>query len=263
MDAVKIGNYISFCRKAKGYTQASLARELYITDKAVSKWERGLSVPDISLIEPLSNALGVSVAELLNGESLQESNITKDVASKLISESNRLYSILEQKKHKRICIVLLALIILIAAFIPIAYNYHSQQEKLSIASSSFHSSCDSIVEIYDGLTDENRNALTVLTETEYTNAIFCIGATDSNLFELEKFMQDYTDICDISSKLRETNKKIYEIISNSEYTDGEYHIKDISQYDKQISVFYEEYHSLLDSYEIIRQNASLDGKKAF
>ena len=68
MDMQKIGSFIAEERKAKSFTQKELAAMLNITDKAVSKWERGLSLPDISMLKPLSECLGVSVTELLNGE---------------------------------------------------------------------------------------------------------------------------------------------------------------------------------------------------
>lgn len=57
-------------RKAKGYTQKKLAEKLFVSDKAVSKWERGLSMPDISLLMPLADILGVSVTELLEARRL-------------------------------------------------------------------------------------------------------------------------------------------------------------------------------------------------
>lgn len=55
-------------RKSQKLTQKDLAEKLKITDKAVSKWERGISCPDISLLVPLAQALGVTTSELLNGE---------------------------------------------------------------------------------------------------------------------------------------------------------------------------------------------------
>lgn len=63
----KIGKFISELRKSKGLTQKDLAEQMGVTDKAVSKWERGQSYPDISLIIPLSELFGVTANELLNG----------------------------------------------------------------------------------------------------------------------------------------------------------------------------------------------------
>lgn len=68
MDNVKIGNFIKLLRKKKKMTQRELADKLGITDRAVSRWERAIGCPDISLLESLADILGVSVLELLKGE---------------------------------------------------------------------------------------------------------------------------------------------------------------------------------------------------
>ena len=64
----KIGKYIRKKRIEKGMTQQQLAEKIQVTEKAVSRWETGRGVPDISLLEPLAEELHVSVTELLNGE---------------------------------------------------------------------------------------------------------------------------------------------------------------------------------------------------
>lgn len=77
-----IGKFIAQLRKEKKMTQKELANQLHITDKAVSKWERGLSCPDISLLNPIADILGVTTSELLNGQkNEQPSNeqISKDI----------------------------------------------------------------------------------------------------------------------------------------------------------------------------------------
>ena len=61
----KFGEFIAQLRKEKGYTQKQLAQKLYISDKAVSKWETGVSIPDTALLIPLAQLLDVSVTELL------------------------------------------------------------------------------------------------------------------------------------------------------------------------------------------------------
>lgn len=67
MDAKTLGAFIAGCRKEMGFTQAELAMKLNVTDKAVSRWERGIGFPDISLIEPLSCALNKNVSDLMTG----------------------------------------------------------------------------------------------------------------------------------------------------------------------------------------------------
>ena len=78
MDAKKFGSFIAATRKESNMTQMDLARKLQVTDKAVSKWERGLGFPDINTIEPLADALGVSVLEIMRSERIAETAITSD-----------------------------------------------------------------------------------------------------------------------------------------------------------------------------------------
>lgn len=74
MDQLKIGKFIAECRKQKKLTQMQLAERLNITDKAISKWERGLAMPDTSIMLELCDILGVSVNELLYGEKIEMEN---------------------------------------------------------------------------------------------------------------------------------------------------------------------------------------------
>ena len=71
MDLKKIGKFIQGCRHKKNLTQEQLAEKLSITDRAVSKWERGLSLPDAGIMLELCNILGITVNELLNGEKIE------------------------------------------------------------------------------------------------------------------------------------------------------------------------------------------------
>ena len=68
MDQLKIGKFIAECRKQQSLTQAQLAEKLHITDKAISKWERGIAMPDSSIMLELCSILGISVNEMLSGE---------------------------------------------------------------------------------------------------------------------------------------------------------------------------------------------------
>lgn len=68
IDKQRFGEFITALRKERNLTQKELAQRLYLSDKAVSKWERGLSLPDVTLLIPLSEALGVTVTELLQAQ---------------------------------------------------------------------------------------------------------------------------------------------------------------------------------------------------
>lgn len=74
MDQRKIGKFIAEQRKSKNLTQMQLAEKLGITDKAISKWERGIAMPDTAIMLELSEILGISVNELLNGEKINMEN---------------------------------------------------------------------------------------------------------------------------------------------------------------------------------------------
>ena len=79
MNTYITGNTIRKLREDKGMTQLQLAERIGVSDKAVSKWETSKGLPDISLIEPLSQALGVSVMELMSGETVMNKNISSNI----------------------------------------------------------------------------------------------------------------------------------------------------------------------------------------
>lgn len=85
MDKDKIGRFIAFCRKEKGLTQASLAEKLFVTDRAVSRWETGKSMPDSSIMLELCNILGINVNELLTGEKIEKTNYNKQAEKNLLN----------------------------------------------------------------------------------------------------------------------------------------------------------------------------------
>ena len=70
MNQMKTGQFIAQCRKEKGLTQFQLGERLGITDRAVSKWERGLSLPDASIMQELCDILDITINELFTGERL-------------------------------------------------------------------------------------------------------------------------------------------------------------------------------------------------
>ena len=111
MDIIKIGKFIANCRKEKKLTQEQLAEKLYITDRAVSKWERGLSLPDADKMLDLCNILDINVNELLNGEKIDMKDYEKK-NEKLLLEMARQ----EEQKNKRIMLDMLVLTITACIF---------------------------------------------------------------------------------------------------------------------------------------------------
>ena len=97
MNLIKIGKFIADCRKEKNITQEQLAEKLYITDRAVSKWERGLSLPDADKMLELCNILNINVNELLNGEKISMEDYNKKTEELLIELAEQ-----EEIKNKKI-----------------------------------------------------------------------------------------------------------------------------------------------------------------
>ena len=85
MDQQKIGTFISECRKEKGLTQAQFAEKLGVSDKSVSRWENGRTMPDMSLYEDICGILGVQVSELLYARKMEDQEkITQGERSALV-----------------------------------------------------------------------------------------------------------------------------------------------------------------------------------
>lgn len=102
IDKELFGKFVAEQRKAKGYTQKDLAEKLFVSDKAVSKWERGLSMPDISLLIPLADILEVSVPELLEGHKLdQTSGMDAGEVEFLVKKALSLSEETPEKKRER------------------------------------------------------------------------------------------------------------------------------------------------------------------
>lgn len=87
MNKEKFGEFVSELRKEKGMTQQELGDKLHLTNKAISKWERGLSFPDVCTLQDIAQALDVSVLELLNGERNTEAAILNDDANRIIENT--------------------------------------------------------------------------------------------------------------------------------------------------------------------------------
>ena len=111
MDQERIGKFIAELRKEKNLTQEQLAEKLGITDRAISKWENGRGMPDLSLMKPLCNELGITINELLSGEKLDK----KDYQDKFEENILKTINYTDKKINKiklifKICIGFILLI---------------------------------------------------------------------------------------------------------------------------------------------------------
>ena len=128
MDVQKTGRLIAQARKERGLTQRELAKRLHISDRAVSKWERGLNLPEAALFEPLCQALGITVTELLRGERAEAS---VPVLEQAVDEAVALAGAQERgkKRYWRVILVLLALLAAASVLIgrPMWEDYYQRQ----------------------------------------------------------------------------------------------------------------------------------------
>lgn len=121
MDPNKTGRMISERRKTLNMTQKELAKKLYITDKAISKWERGLSFPDIATLIPLTEILNINLYDLLKGESMKKDEVEQTL-KETIEYSNKEIKKTKQKYIKIIISIFVVFILLLFTYL-FAKNY--------------------------------------------------------------------------------------------------------------------------------------------
>ena len=108
MDLIKIGKYIAGKRKSLGMTQKQLAEKLGMSDKSVSKWERGVCLPDVSVYKELCSILGISLNEFLAGEDVAQENMIQK------SETN-IIEVIRDNINKQKCLKVMKCILLVIA----------------------------------------------------------------------------------------------------------------------------------------------------
>ena len=85
MDQIKIGKFIAKCRKANKITQSELAEKLGVTDRAISNWENGKNLPDVSFFKPLCNELNITINDLLSGEKVEKNSYQEKLEENVFS----------------------------------------------------------------------------------------------------------------------------------------------------------------------------------
>ena len=111
MDQICIGKFIAEERKKKGYTQRQLSEKLGISDKTISKWERGNGFPEVSLLLPLCEELDITVNELLSGKRVSEEDYRKKAEENMVN----LVKEAQESKKKIILSAMVAILVILAA----------------------------------------------------------------------------------------------------------------------------------------------------
>lgn len=142
MDNNKVGRFIARLRKKKGLTQDELGNMLGISGKSVSKWERGLNMPDISLIYKLSEVFDVDLNQLLNGEDAIKSvvdlqNEENEVNTLKIKSDDKSSIKTKKKSKKRFSFKIIIFLIIIVLFvIAFAFGFHNKGDSYAVESST-------------------------------------------------------------------------------------------------------------------------------
>lgn len=129
MNNQKVGKFIAQTRRKKSLTQAQLGEMLGISDKAISKWERGISAPDITALQGLSDALGVSIAEILLGEEIK-TTITTEEANNLTMSGIGFYKKIFRRRYTKIIGILIGIILVLSigfSYLYLFTNYDQVQ----------------------------------------------------------------------------------------------------------------------------------------
>lgn len=122
MNIEKIGKFILKLRKENKLTQQELANKLFVTDKAISKWENGRCMPDSSLFEPLCKIFNISLSELLSGERIKDDSIIKTSEKILVKTVD--YSNKKIKEIKKYFILLITLLLLVVCYLMFINDYN-------------------------------------------------------------------------------------------------------------------------------------------
>lgn len=168
MDPKKTGKIISESRKAMNMTQKDLAKKLFITDKAISKWERGLSFPDISTLIPLTETLNISLYDLLKGADMNKKEVEK-VLKNTIEYSNEEIKHNKRKTLKFFLIISLSIIALIL---------------IGIFVSKYEFTIDYDKDIVDVKIPEDLGLDININLSNYKNANAILVPTDENSYDL-------------------------------------------------------------------------------
>ncbi|MBE6139347.1 MAG: helix-turn-helix transcriptional regulator [Firmicutes bacterium] len=120
MNQEKIGRFIAELRKEKEMTQIDLGNKLGITDRAISKWENGRGMPDLSLLTPLCEILDVSINELLSGARLDKKDYQEKLEENIINTID--YTDKKIKKTKKIFIITISVILMFIVMLMVMYG---------------------------------------------------------------------------------------------------------------------------------------------
>ncbi len=232
MNQEKIGKFIMTMRQKKKITQEELAQKLGVTDKAVSKWENGRCMPDISLLEPLAGELGITINELIKGEIIENKSLK-------IKTDENLKMCLKESKNNRQKVKILSISIVVAILL-----YHilvlsiSEVTHASVISFSSFKVMRKADKFYEALVNRDYNAIrNMLTMSEdlwhpkATNGY----STETFIENLDKLDIEYTKFKLVGFRWSGSNPAaVYDLCFIKDYNRGCISIEIILEKDDSI-----------------------------
>lgn len=189
MNYDKIGAFIATKRKEKNLTQKDLAKLLGVTDKAVSKWERGLGCPDVSLLEILANALDVSILEIFKGRIIENEVIPITEANDYVLETVNYTNNEVKKKYDRLVQNIITFIIVAICSLLVFLNvYHIIY--LNKTESYDFSNSDTVIEMKNKIKQIEIN----LNKLKNNQSIYELDDKNILIDFLEKTIDDYQNL---------------------------------------------------------------------
>lgn len=170
MNYDKIGEFIKNKRHEKGLTQNELAAKINVTDKAISKWERGLGCPDVSLLEVLSKELDVSILELLNGRKIENEVINVTEADDYIKNTINISSDYTKNKIKNIFnriieLSILFIVLLLVLLNVVQYKYMDKEYTYIVNRETYDTIANALTLINNNI-NQIKNSKTIFNEED-------------------------------------------------------------------------------------------------
>ena len=230
MNQEKVGKLIATLRKSKEMTQDELGEKLGISGKSVSKWERGLNAPDISLLKELSSILGISVVELLDGQITDEQSKNKNIESNKKEIENTLIKSIDMYQQntkkvfiKTIVVIVVTFLVLIVSlsFLYGMTNYNkikmytitNSSEELKIEGNIIFNPTKKYIiisqlkynDIYEGTNKEKKAQAVKITLITNEKTVLEYGNLDKENYEI-KSLSDYLEPIKININERMTDE---------------------------------------------------------
>lgn len=225
MDKMQFGAFIADHRKRQGLTQQMLAQQLHVTDKAVSKWERGLSYPDVTLLQPLADVFRLRVDELLSCRAAdKEENVhteyVTEVAASSPVEAVLTITVDNRRRQRKRFIFAVATVVLVVAVLVALLAAERKKEAVTLQQNILH-----LMSTYDYLREEylpdeeNRKSKYILIWQLYNTGTYF---ENEEFRALDSFIHNVIDLSPTDPKLNEISKIVEDLDLWVDFRSGAY-----------------------------------------